>query len=642
MTTGLTQPETSRGSDKQLDADARMVRRLLGYISMSDKHEEARRKTDRIGGNLRYGKHWNVQVAAQRAALTVNVASALIDHKISIMTKQQPVPVIEATDVGDNESARLMRSCVMQWWERDDMQAKVERAVLLANCTRSSAIKFLWDPTLYDGAGDVTGDVLPGWKLIVDPRASQGERMQFCGDRAMLPRARAMLLYPKAAKKIEKAPSVSEQGPSANASGTGTPIRDPWQKLHLDFPTTAIVNGTPTLLSYTGNVPGVNAASDLVQICELHIRDYSMYKATVKKKDEHGRPVQKVKTDESGMPQFTPAEHTHHTAPDGTPFSIPNYELVMEDVYEEVRKRVYSFWRRITLLLPDAEIIEDVAWDYPLPYSFFHDGDSLEGFWVKGSLLDLESLQGALNVSLSTMLDNLRFSAYRAYIAYSGSMLERNTMNLAPGEILRAGEKGTLEPMPVAELSQAWMPWVTFIIGLMEKLIGATGIMQGEAAGRVDSAAGYDLLAEIGGSTLVKCTQLMERSIADGIGIVGKFMQEHYDEKHAVAVEDLEGNITFERITPGSLRGSFSYKVLTGSSMAWSESAVRARVLEELNQGLRDKVSAWKALHIEDYRSIMARMLQLPPQLQPAPPPRTRQQLPPKPKTPKNGQAVAR
>ena len=625
-----------KGSDKEQDAEARMVRRLLGYISMSDKHEESRRKTDRIGGNLRYGKHWNVQVAAQRAALTVNVASVLIDHKISIMTKQQPVPVVEATDVGDEESARLMRSCIMQWWERDGMQAKVERAVLLSNCTRSSAIKFLWDPTLYDGAGDVTGDVLPGWKLIIDPRAATGERMQFCGDRAMLPRARAMLLYPKAAKKIEVAPSVQEQGPSANASGTGTPIRDPWQKLHFDFPTTAIVNGTPTLLSYTGNVPSVNASSDLVQIIELYIRDYTLEKVERKKKDKHGRPVQKVTTDDDGMPQFNPSGMTHHEAQDGTPFSIPNYELVMEDVFEQVWSRKYPFWRRLTLLLPDAKVIDDTAWDYPLPYSFFHDGDSLEGFWVKGSLLDLESLQGALNVSLSTMLDNLRFSAYRAYIAYQGAMLERNTMNLAPGEILRAGEKGTVEPLPVAELSQAWMPWVNFIISLMEKLIGATGIMQGEAAGRVDSAAGYDMLAEIGGSTLVKCTQGMERSIGDGMMIVGKFMQEHYDEKHAVAVENMDGNITFERITPGSLRGSFAYKVLTGSSLAWSESAVRARVIEELNLGLRDKISAWKALHTEDWRGILARSPML---AQPSPPPRTRQQVP-KAKAPgKNGGA---
>jgi hypothetical protein len=610
-----------------------MVKRLLSYVSMSDKHEEARRKSDRIGGNLRYSRHWNVQVSDKRAALTVNVASAIIDHKISIMTKQQPIPVIENNDVGDEESARLMRSCIMQWWERGNLQGLVENAETLACCTRSASLHAFWDPTLYNGAGDIAVESIPGWRRIVDPRVRDQRKGQFSGHRVMMPRARAMMLYPKAAKKLLDAPSVSQQGPSANASGQGSPLRDPWQKLAFDFPTTAIMNGTPTLLSYTGFVPGVSPSNDLVQLVELQIKDYTMVKVPRKKKDKHGRTIQKVKTDAEGMPQFNVAGETRHQAMDGTPFSIPMYELIMEDVYEDVQERLYPWWRKLVMMLPDAKVIQDDPWDYELPYADFHDGEPLEGYWVKGSLLELETLQGAFNVSISTMLDNLRFSAYRAYIAWTGSLIDRNNMNINPGEVLRGGEKGTLEPLQVAEISQAWFTWLNAIIGLMEKVIGATGIMQGEAAGRVDSAAGYDMLAEIGGSRIVKCTQRMERSIEDLIEIVGQMMQKHYDERHAVKVEDITGNITYQRITPGSLSGSFNYRVLTGSSLAWSESAVRARVIEEFQQGLRDKVSTWKALKIEDWPSIMQRMIQMPPQVQP-PPPRTRQQLPKAPKQP--------
>ena len=628
-------------TDKVLSDDQKMIKRLLGYVSMSDKYEEARRKTDRVGGNLKYSKHWQIPVSNSRAALTVNVAGAIMDHKISIMTKQQPVPIVETTDNGDPESARVLRESVIDWWDRDGMQGKLEQALQLACWTRSSAIKFPWDPTLYDGAGDVTGDVLPGWKIIVDPRARVKQRMEFAGDRAMMPRARAMLNYPKSAEKIRDAKSVAEQGPSTTSSGSGSPLRDPWSRMSMTYGASAIVNGTPLLLSYTGAPPpNVNSASDLVQIIELYYRDYTLVKVERRKKDKHGKIVQKAKMDEQGIPQFRTVGSHDHTAEDGTPFSTPMYQLEMEDVFEEVQVRKYPQWRRTTLLLPDPLIIDDCAWDYPLPYAYFHDGVPLEGFWVKGSGLELESLQGAFNVSLSTMLDNLRFSAYRAYIAYSGSMLERNTMNISPGDILRAGEKGTLEPFPVEQLSQAWFGWIELITSMMEKIIGATGIMQGESAGRVDSAAGYDILAEIGGSRIVKCTQQMERSIAEGMEIVGKFMQEHYDERHAVRVETVEGEISTQRIKPGSLKGSFSYRVLTGSSLAWSETAVRARVIEEMNLGLRDKVSAWKALKVEDWRTIMQRMMTLPPQLQP-PPPRTRQSIPAKQPRAKNGQVGA-
>ena len=621
---------TSKRDDK--DDESKLIRRLLAYVSMSDRFEEQRRKSDRVGGNIYYGRHWNVQVATNRAAITCNVARALIDHKIAIMTKQRPVPVIEAIDVGDADGARYMRSVIMQWWERDEMQRKLERALYLANTTRTSALKGLWDTTLQDGIGDITFDVLAGWKLIADPRTDDPERMMFAGDRAMMPRARAMMLYPAAAEKIGDAPSMREQGPSANGSGSGSPLRDQWQKQTLSFPTTAIVNSVPTLLSYSGDVPQVHSSADLVQIIELYFRDFRKAEIEQVRRDREGNVEMEPVIGDDGLPAFDQIQSEQHTSPEGISFSVPKFELRLKPAVEKVWIRKYPFWRRATLLLPDAKLIEDIAWDYPLPYAYCHDGDVLEGFWRKGTILDLESLQGALNVSISTMLDNLRFSAYRAYIAYNGSMIERNNMNIAPGEILRAGEKGTLEPLPITEISQHWFSWVQLVISLMERIVGATGIMQGEAAGRVDSAAGYDMLAEIGGSILVKATQRMERTIADATRIAGSFMQKHYYDGHrAVAIEDAHGQEHYERIAPGSLFGSFSYKVLTGSSLAWSETAVRQRVFEELQQGLRDKISAWKALHVEDWQAIYERMQQdsqTPPAAQAAPPPRTRQSLP--------------
>lgn len=630
-------PSRSGQADGDRDGEAKLIRRLLSYVSMSDRYEEQRRKSDRIGGNIYYGRHWNVQVASNRAAITCNVARALVDHKIAIMTKQRPVPVIEAIDVGDAESAQLMRSTILGWWERDEMQRKLERCEYLACTTRSSALKAVWDTTLLDGIGDITFDVWPGWKLLIDNRTDDPERMQFAGDRTLIPRSRAMMLYPNAAEKIAEAPAARDTGPSANASGKGSPIRDQWQKNSLQFPTTAIINSVPTLLSYSGDVPQVQTGNDLVQICELYFRDYRREKIERIRRDREGNMEMEPVIGEDGLPQFDQLESEQQTSPDGIMFSVPRFQLRLKPEIEKVYVRKYPFWRRCTLMLdatPEAKLLEDIAWDYPLPYAYCHDGDVLEGFWRKGSILDLESLQGALNVSISTMLDNLRFSAYRAYIAYNGSMIERNNMNIAPGEILRAGEKGTLEPLPVPEVSQAWFAWVNLVISLMERLIGATGIMQGEAAGRVDSAAGYDMLAEIGGSILVKATQRMERTIADATRIAGAFMQKHYyDGRRAVAIEDARGQEHYERIAPGSLFGTFTYKVLTGSSLAWSETAVRARVFEELGQGLRDKISAWKALHIEDWRAIFDRMSQeqMPQAAQAAPPPRTRRSLPSKP-----------
>ena len=119
------------------------------------------------------------------------------------------------------------------------------------------------------------------------------------------------------------------------------------------------------LLSYTGAPPpNSNASSDLVQIVELLHRDYTLVKVERRKKDKHGKIVQKAKMDEAGIPQFRTVGSHDHTAEDGTPFTTDIYQLEMEDVFEEVQVRKYPQWRRTTLLLPDPLIIDDCAWDY--------------------------------------------------------------------------------------------------------------------------------------------------------------------------------------------------------------------------------------------------------------------------------------
>jgi len=54
--------------------------------------------------------------------------------------------------VGDADSADLLRSCVVQWWENDDEQAKLEKALFLSSTTRTSAIKISWDTTKHNRA----------------------------------------------------------------------------------------------------------------------------------------------------------------------------------------------------------------------------------------------------------------------------------------------------------------------------------------------------------------------------------------------------------------------------------------------------------------------------------------------------------
>jgi hypothetical protein len=287
----------------------------------------------------------------------------------------------------------------------------------------------------------------------------------------------------------------------------------------------------------------------------------------------------------------------------------------------------YPHWRRTTFILPDLTLVDDRAWDGPVPHALFSDGEALEGPWVKGCALDCEDIQMALNVSLSTMMDNLRMSSLRPVLAGQGSNLEQNTLLVKPGQVVRVGKVSEIQPFEFPQLNSVWFEWCNFMVSNMERIVGATGIMQGEAAGRVDSASGYDLLAEIGGSRLVAETKRMEQSIIDAMRIAAWFMQRRYTEQHAIAVTDSEGNISEEKLGGAFLLGTFNFDIVTGSTMAWSESSVRARLLQELQNGIIDKVAYWQRTNTPDWQQIQERILKQPPALSGAavsPPPRTR------------------
>lgn len=603
------------------DFIGKLADRIGGMIGQSDSEEEARRRCDRVGVNIYYGRHWNVPMPKGRAALVINVAKSLVDHKIAIMTKQLPIPVVQADDVGDVEAARIMRMVLQQYWRKDRMMLKSRNALLIANTSRTVASKTYWDPDKKGGIGDITTDIIPGYRLILDPRTRDVDRMEYAGDRAWMPRTRAMKLYPQAAEAIA---AVSKPSTSLLNSQADSPLEGNWKKPGgVDTGSTgaAIINGKPVITAFTGRgSPTANNDDKACEIVELYWRDRALIEREVPVTDSLGNPQQKMKTDESGMPQFKRTEEWDDILDE------PGYELEYEEVMETKMAPKYPYYRRTTMVYPDKKVIDDIAWDAPLPYELLSDQPSLEGPWDKGSILECEDLQATINISASCMLDNLRFSAFRAFKKTSVSTLQQKNLVISPGEIIEVGNSpDALTTIDFPELSQAWFPWLNAIIGLMERIIGASGVMQGEATGRVDSAQGYDMLAEIGGSRIVECTQRFEEWIGRLMAKVGWYAQRYYTEEHAVRVEDYEGQLTWERAASAQLMGTFTYHVVTGSTLAWNESSTRGRVLEEFNQGLRDKISVWQKLGIEDWQMIKKRIESQPPQFNPPPPPRMRQ-----------------
>ena len=408
----------------------------------------------------------------------------------------------------------------------------------------------------------------------------------------------------------------------------------------------AIVNGVPVVTAFTGRTPVGYADEYAVHIIELYHRDYTMDWDTVPVTDHHGNVKKKMLKEEDGSPRFTQ---------DGEWDDIldePGFRLSFEEETERKLVRIYPHWRRTTKCVGGArsDVIEDIAWDHPQPYELYQAQEWLEGPWSKGTIHDLLDDQLVLNVSTSIMQDNLRFGSYRVFKRTSDAPITRNSLLFQAGQVIDVGRAiNNLEPLNFPELSSAWFTWRQEIKKDMREIAGVDGIMSGsmaDVAPRADSTKMTDSLAELGGSGIVEKTENMEWFII-GIGRrVGYWVQRKYTEAHAVAVEDMTGELGWERCSHEELMGSFQYDIVIGSTTAWSGSGTRNRILEEMQLGLRDKVSAWKALDstayaVSDWRDVLKRN---PTANAIAPPARTRASAPKAatPKKPGNAQTRKR
>lgn len=574
------------------------------YLTIANRGEDVRCRDDRIGARLWHGQHYvGVRQNPDRSAIVANVVMSLVHHKVSIMVKQEPVPIVEASEEGDKDAAELMRAVVIQVSKDVKLDEKARNCEILANCTRTSALKWFWDKSKNGGIGGIGCYIVPGWNLILDNRCSSKDAMMFCGDRATMTRSQAMEQYPEASDEIlEGRGGAYRRGQTMDANKT--PVKDPWgggSGASKGAPTS--INGKPVFTAYAGD-PGFSVNQDeTVELCEEYHMDLTMYEDEEEEKDSHGNTVHDIATTEDGEPLFTemPQEMLHGAM-------VPVYQLIKAPRIRTVLKRKYPHWRRTTMLMPDAKVIEDIAWDGPLPYAFFDDTYPMTGVWARGSALQLETMQAMTNVGLSIMTDNLRMGSVQAFLSDPSNGLMHKVLVPGPGQVIPAAP-GSLQGLEVPKLDANWFAFINQLVSLMERIYGAQGIMQGEAAGRVDSAAGYDMLAEIGGSRIVECTQRMESSLADCARIIGWFAQNYFTEEHAVGVEGKDGEApTMERAWGPLLKGSFRYDIEVGSTLAWSESAKYQRYLGMFRDGAIDRVEFYKRVGMSGWQEMVKRM----------------------------------
>lgn len=569
---------------------------------------------------------------SDKAAITANMALALLLQRTALMTKQDPIPVVQPRNQVYAQSAEAMRMAMINLWETTSMLAKTRRIVFLGSATRTCAFKVVRDPVMNGGHGGVDTDIVPGWNLIIDNNASDKSRMEFCGDRVPTTRSRAMLMYPKAADKIREAQAAGDY--KRADIPRGLPVSNPWSMQRMPQPGATIVNGKPVITAFAGEISDISPYDNHVEIIEMYWRDHSLVEKMVPQTDSLGRVKQEISSNEDGTPKINWDADEMITLESGMQIGIPNPQFVLQDVLEKKVVRIYPHWRRTTIMMPDQLLLEDVPWDGPLPYAIYTDLAPLTGILGRGRALQTEQLQGLLNVGMSISTDNMRMGSINAFFAGSASGLDENKQIIpGVGQVIPVGDTTQIKEVPHSGVDANVFALMDKAVSYMERIIGTYGVMLGQAPGRVDNSKGLGNLQETGGAVVDMDTDNLSLFLAEWAEIAGWFMQNTYDEHHAIEVEEDFGNPTWQRIGAPYLAGSFNYKVEIQTDRAWSESARQTRDFSELQAGLIDKIEYYTRRNYPNWRNMLARMVRLAgPQvlLGPAgaPPPRTRQTVP--------------
>jgi hypothetical protein len=568
-----------RRDQRMDDSDnARLCMKLAAYRDRWLQGESERRADDRKGAKLFRSQMWDEGVNPNQLAVTANLGKALFTRVAAFVLRGEPEVSMEALNDEEDDAARILQGAVTTNWRVRRVLELLKVGYRLCGFTRAVGIYSYWRQELRGGIGDIDKRLIPGHRLIVDDRTHRVQDMEYVGFTERMSRAKLIMLFPDKTKEIEQA---------CNTTGSFTPgmSNDPLRVSNtsnsrvVDRLVSDAVGG-PYIATTSVRIGGGKKPRDplveQVDVDFMWIDDPSPKREQRPKLDRNRRPVQQLSRTLDGEVIFEHDGYELIETPIGPvyqPNIKPKYEMVMEDAI--VRK--YKHRRHVAWIPNDNVILWDVAWDGPVPIGIERDTLPLYGFHARGSAQDLCSLAVARNVLYSIIFQRLKLSLSGTWMATPASGLRKNRLVPEAGVVFQVNNLEGVKEFPVTPLDAAYFTLLDKIEAEMEKILGLSAPMQGEAAGRADSPATYESLLEAGGVVIVDRGQMLEQTVQDLAEIDTWYIQNYYTHEHVVEFERQDGTTAFTEASALAVKGEFAVRIETGSMLAQSRT-------QELNE----------------------------------------------------------
>lgn len=595
-------PESSEEIRRRREKAA-LVKKLKSFSTRSQVGETRRCAADRRGKKLHDGHHFDDVPTSGRLAITSNLATSLIERKISACTRYEPVPMVSALRSSEDDSAELLEGGLKAIWRHARMQQKIKSSARRASFTRPGLWYVYWDSAALGGKGFVDTQEIPGHRSIIDDRFMFLRDMEFKGFWQKQSRAKLIQLFPN---KVDEIEGASEMGPVSPLRPDKSPLRDaePTQgnainRLVASNPNGPFV-GVQSLKQGGKQKPyDTNYLAEEVIVEYLWIDDPSPTEETRPKKNAAGHQMYHVVRDPKTNEIVFEIEgyDVAHSPLTGAIYQ-PRLKPKLIEAVENVIVKKYKHLRHIAWIPQDEIILWDVAWNGPCPLISIRDHYGLEGYWVQGMGLRAATLNIARNILLSMMIERIRLGLSGTWLADRKSGLNKNKLVPEVGVVFKVNDINGVKEFPTSPIDAQQFQLLQIIEEEMMKVIGVGAVSQGQAAGRADSPDTYDKLIEQASEPIAEFSQMIEFSVQEWAEVAMWFMQTYFTHEHMVEVEDVDGGTTWRTASALAVRGEFAVEVEVGSMVSMSESAAFARAQAIAGMGIYTLPMVVKMGHI--------------------------------------------
>jgi hypothetical protein len=560
--------------------DYRLITRLEQLVERWLGDEGPRRERDRRGMRLFRGDNIDDGISNTQLSVASQSALSLYERVAADVLRGVPEPEIEAINPDDEGAARVAQGAVRTNWTRTRMLEKIANGYRLSGFTRQIGIYHFWRHEMNGGIGDVDKRAIPGHRLIFDDRVSYVQDMEYVGFEEEMSRAKLITLFPDKAEEIEAAAdtagdrlvNLNNDPLKSGKNSTGNPGVTVVDRLVTQNSTlTPPFSPVTSIRNASGKRGKGDPLSENVKVRFLWVDDPTPQRAKKPRLDpKTKRPMYRIVRDELGKPQLDRDGFQVMNTPLGpqyVPKVNPRFEIIMDDVIE----RKYKYWRHVAYIVQDKVKLWDVSWDGPVPISILRDRYPAYGFDAPGSALRLVSLNVARNVLWTIIFQRLKKSLAGTFITTANSGLKRNTLINEIGAVFTISNavniNEAIKDFPSTPLDAAYFSLLDKLEAEMERLLGITPAMQGQAVGRADSPSTYEQIADQAGGPMLDRAKIIDRFIQDATEIDLWFMQNYYTHEHVVEVEEDDGFATWREASAIAIRGKFAVRVETGATL---------------------------------------------------------------------------